>query len=72
MKRGAGAVAYRPVRCAYTGKYGILALEGQGQTCALACPVAADEGAAEALARRLEREQTPVEAFEQAFLAGQL
>ena len=67
-----GQIGYSLVVCAATGKYGVLAREKESGTWALACPFSADKGQADELVGRLDRDQTPLEAFEDAFLRGEL
>lgn len=64
-------IKYSPVVCAATGKYGVMAQEESG-VCALAFPFIGDREHAEALVERLNRDQTPLAAFEDAFLRGEL
>ena len=65
-------VIYRSVVCGFTGKYGILAQDTESQACAMACPFTDDKDRVDHLIAELEREETSLEAFEGAFLQGDL
>ena len=68
----AGQVKYSLVVCTATGKYGVIARETESGAWAFACPFSADKGQVDELVDRLDRDQTPLEAFEDAFLRGEL
>ena len=65
-------VIYRPVVCAFTGKYGILAQDTESQACAVAAPFTADKDRVDRLIAGLTGEKTSLEDFESAFLQGKL
>ncbi len=65
-------IEYSLVACAATGKYGIMALEKESGAWALAYPFSDDKKRIDELVGRLDRDQTSLEAFEEAFLRGEL